>query len=113
MLLQVHDELLFEVPKGEIEETAELVRRVMEWRRFRRSDFGAAGRRGRLGDKLGRGALKRTRTNVDKKGWTPDCRMLSAMQSDHSVFIRAHSCSSSSTLRSGGTKDFAGFDIPG
>jgi DNA polymerase-1 len=30
MLLQVHDELLFEVPQGEIEETAELVRQVME-----------------------------------------------------------------------------------
>ncbi len=30
MLLQVHDELLFEVPKREVEETAQLVRQVME-----------------------------------------------------------------------------------
>jgi DNA polymerase-1 len=30
MLLQVHDELLFEVPDSEVEETADLVRRVME-----------------------------------------------------------------------------------
>ena len=30
MLLQVHDELVFEVPEGEVEETASLVRRVME-----------------------------------------------------------------------------------
>ncbi len=30
MLLQVHDELLFEVPRAEVEETAALVRRVME-----------------------------------------------------------------------------------
>ena len=30
MLLQVHDELLFEVPDGEVEETSEVVRRVME-----------------------------------------------------------------------------------
>src|SRR5262249_1311486 len=30
MLLQVHDELLFEVPEAEIEATATLVRRVME-----------------------------------------------------------------------------------
>ena len=30
MLLQVHDELLFEVPEAELEETSALVRRVME-----------------------------------------------------------------------------------
>ena len=30
MLLQVHDELLFEAPKGEAEETAALVKRIME-----------------------------------------------------------------------------------
>ena len=30
MLLQVHDELVFEVPEDEIEPTAELVRKVME-----------------------------------------------------------------------------------
>jgi DNA polymerase-1 len=30
MLLQVHDELLFEVPEAEVEKTASLVRRVME-----------------------------------------------------------------------------------
>ena len=30
MLLQVHDELVFEVPKAEVEATAELVRDVME-----------------------------------------------------------------------------------
>ena len=30
MLLQVHDELVFEVPEGELNETARLVRRVME-----------------------------------------------------------------------------------
>ena len=30
MLLQVHDELIFEVPEGELSETAELVRTVME-----------------------------------------------------------------------------------
>ena len=30
MLLQVHDELLFEVPRGEIDETAAAVTRVME-----------------------------------------------------------------------------------
>jgi len=30
MLLQVHDELLFEVPEGEVEETARVVRGVME-----------------------------------------------------------------------------------
>ncbi|MEQ8588076.1 MAG: DNA polymerase I [Thalassobaculaceae bacterium] len=30
MLLQVHDELLFEVPEGDVEETAALVREVME-----------------------------------------------------------------------------------
>jgi len=30
MLLQVHDELLFEVPDGEMEATKEVVKRVME-----------------------------------------------------------------------------------
>jgi len=30
MLLQVHDELLFEVPEAELEETAEVVKEVME-----------------------------------------------------------------------------------
>ena len=30
MLLQVHDELVFEVPEAEIEPTAELIREVME-----------------------------------------------------------------------------------
>jgi DNA polymerase-1 len=30
MLLQVHDELIFEVPDGELEKTAEVVRRTME-----------------------------------------------------------------------------------
>jgi DNA polymerase-1 len=30
MLLQVHDELVFEVPSGEVDDTAAVVRRVME-----------------------------------------------------------------------------------
>jgi len=30
MLLQVHDELMFEVPEGELDETTKLVQRVME-----------------------------------------------------------------------------------
>ena len=30
MLLQVHDELIFETPEGEVEETIAAVRRVME-----------------------------------------------------------------------------------
>jgi DNA polymerase I len=30
MLLQVHDELMFEVPEAELGETAQLVQRVME-----------------------------------------------------------------------------------
>jgi len=30
LLLQVHDELIFEVPEAEIEQTASLVKRVME-----------------------------------------------------------------------------------
>ena len=30
MLLQVHDELIFEVPEGELEKTSEVVRGVME-----------------------------------------------------------------------------------
>lgn len=30
MLLQVHDELVFELPEAEVEETSALVRRVME-----------------------------------------------------------------------------------
>ena len=30
MLLQVHDELIFEVPDGEVEATAALVKQVME-----------------------------------------------------------------------------------
>jgi len=30
MLLQVHDELIFEVPEGELDATAEVVRRTME-----------------------------------------------------------------------------------
>ena len=30
MLLQVHDELVFEVPEGEVEKTLPLVREVME-----------------------------------------------------------------------------------
>jgi DNA polymerase-1 len=29
MILQVHDELLFELPKGELEELSSLVRRIM------------------------------------------------------------------------------------
>ena len=30
MLLQVHDELIFEVPEGEVEQTLRLVKHVME-----------------------------------------------------------------------------------
>ena len=30
MLLQVHDELIFEVPEAEVDETAAVVKRVME-----------------------------------------------------------------------------------
>ena len=30
MLLQVHDELLFEVPKGQVDEVSEIVREEME-----------------------------------------------------------------------------------
>jgi len=30
MLLQVHDELMFEVPKDEVEDTSALVREIME-----------------------------------------------------------------------------------
>ena len=54
MLLQVHDELVFEVPAAEVEPTADLIREVMETRR--RSGRAAGGRR-RLGPQLGRRAL--------------------------------------------------------
>ncbi len=30
MLLQVHDELVFEVPEGEVDDTVPVIRRVME-----------------------------------------------------------------------------------
>ena len=58
MLLQVHDELVFEVPDGREEEAAAVIRRVMAERR-RAGDQArrAAGRRSRLGRALGRRAL--------------------------------------------------------
>ena len=58
MLLQVHDELLFEAPEAEVEATAQLVKDG-HGRRLRAAlrTIGAARRRDRLGRKLGRGAL--------------------------------------------------------
>ena len=59
MLLQVHDELLFEVPEAEVDDTAQVVKSG-HGRRLRAAlrALGAARRRDRLGTKLGRGALK-------------------------------------------------------
>ena len=58
MLLQVHDELLFEAPEAEVEATASLVK-AGHGRRLRAAlrIIGAARRRDRLGRKLGPGAL--------------------------------------------------------
>ena len=61
MLLQVHDELVFEAPDAEVEATIEVVRRIMEQAPRRRCALrAAAGRRARR-RKLGRGALSAIR----------------------------------------------------
>ena len=58
MLLQVHDELLFEAPEAEVEATARLVKEVMEGACAPAlRALGAARRRNRLGRELGPGAL--------------------------------------------------------
>ena len=58
MLLQVHDELVFEAPEGEAKATAALVKEVMEGACApARRAVGAAGGRDRHGAQLGRGAL--------------------------------------------------------
>ena len=58
MLLQVHDELVFEVPDGREEEAAAVIKQVMGARRRAGDDARrAARRRGRLGRALGRRAL--------------------------------------------------------
>ncbi len=54
MLLQVHDELVFEVPEAELETTAKVATKVME---MRGAACRAAGGRHRLGRQLGRRAL--------------------------------------------------------
>ncbi len=58
MLLQVHDELVFEAPAEEAEATCVVAKRVMETgRRTGGRALGAAGGRRALRDELGRGAL--------------------------------------------------------
>ena len=58
MLLQVHDELVFEVPDAEVEKTLPVVTRVMEYAPLPAVSLvgAAAGRRPRR-RQLGRGAL--------------------------------------------------------
>jgi len=58
MLLQVHDELLFEAPEAEVEKTTQVVRSVMEGALHGAlRTLSAARRRNRLGTELRRGAL--------------------------------------------------------
>ena len=84
MLLQVHDELVFEVPEAEIEPTAELVRKVMERGRAPRR---AAGRRRRPRPELGRRALTRVRAG----GMTPALETLAqrVLSGDRRALARA------------------------
>ena len=104
MLLQVHDELVFEVPDGREEEAAAVIRRG-DGERRRACDEArrAARRRGRLGRALGRSALtdaRARRTPTRNRRPTPTWRRLRAAggsTSSASCFgsrRRCRSCSS-------------------
>ena len=60
MLLQVHDELIFEVPEEEVEATLPVVKHVMQDAPSGRAAVCAAASRRAGGEQLGRGALKPT-----------------------------------------------------
>ena len=62
MLLQVHDELVFEVPDEEIDDTIPVIRRVMENAAEPAVELRVPLQGGRTGGaQLGRGALRRRR----------------------------------------------------
>ena len=76
MLLQVHDELVFEVPDGREEEAAAVIRQVMASAAEPAHDARrAAGRRGRLGRALGRRALTDAERASPRQPTPPDADM--------------------------------------
>ena len=96
MLLQVHDELVFEVPDDEVEKTLPVVKEVMEDAPMPALSLSVplAGRRPRRAQ-LGRGALRPLRRTLDyhyRAADDPERRLLCGPCPEHHHWIRMAPC---------------------